>query len=152
MAAITYRVATPDDIETLAEMRWQMEIERQPAIVTRAEFVAAYTAAARSEIEQGTHHAWLAEADGQPIACAVLIWWLAPPNMHQLRRRRGFVTSVYTQVPYRRQGIARRLMRMLIDHARAQGIHRLILWPSDFGESLYRELGFVPSHAMELDL
>jgi GNAT superfamily N-acetyltransferase len=152
MPAITYRVATPDDIETLAALRWEMEVERQPATVTRAEFVAAYSAAARSELEQGTHQAWLAAADGEVIAGAVLIWWLAPPNMRQLRRRRGLVTSVYTRPAYRRQGIARQLMRMLIDHARAQGIQRLILWPSDAGEPLYRELGFAPSHGMELDL
>lgn len=152
MPTITYRVTTPDDIETLAALRWEMEVERQPATVTRAEFVAAYSAAARSEIEQGTHQAWLAEVDGEAIAGAVLVWWLAPPNMQHLRRRRGVVTSVYTRPAYRRQGVARQLMRRLIDHARAQGIHRLILWASDTGEPLYRELGFAPSRGMELNL
>ncbi len=149
---ITYRAAMPSDVETLAELRWAMESERHAVAADRAAYVAAYTAATRDELERGTHRAWLAEADGEAVACVLLIWWVMPPNFENAHRKRGFVSSVYTRPDYRRQGVARHLMSMLIEEARARGLQRLVLWSSDMGRPLYEDLGFAPSRGLELNL
>lgn len=147
---ITYRAATADDCEALACLRWEMEAERHPdQVLPRAEYVAAYVAQTRDEIVRGNYRAWLAEADGEPISSALMIWWVMPPTAEQMQRRRGFVTSVYTRPAYRRRGIARRLMETLLEAARAEGVQRLILWASDMGRPLYEDLGFAPSRGLE---
>ena len=154
MAAISYRAATPDDVAALAALRWENQAERHPDRQHR-DTLEAYTAAfieqARDELARGIHQAWLAEADGQAVACVMLVWWVMPPNPDEHQRRRGFVTSVYTRPAYRRQGVARQLMTLLIEHARAEGLQRLILWSSDMGRPLYEDLGFTPSTGFELN-
>lgn len=149
---ITYRVATGDDVDALARMRWQMETERHPEI--QADY-AAYLEAARqdirSEIERGAHIAFLAEAEGEVVACAILIWWTMLPNLTTLHRKRGYVSSVYTDPAWRRRGIARHLMEQIIARAREMGMDRLILWASSMGRPLYLDQGFEPSRALELN-
>ncbi len=150
---IRCRVATVADIEALAELRWQMATEYQEGEVTRADYIAAFCEAVRGELEQGRYQAWLAEADGQPVACTVLIWWPMPPNIEDLHRRRGYVSSVYTHPDYRRLGLARTLMEMLVAQARELHIGKLLLSSSSMGRPLYLSMGFVVSdRGMELAL
>ncbi len=124
--AITYREATGADVETLADLRWRMQTERHPEHPATAEHYAAYLEAARqdirAEIERGTHIAFLAEADGEVVACALLIWWATLPSLTDLHRKRGYVSNVYTAPDWRRNGIARALMERIIARAREMGV------------------------------
>jgi GNAT superfamily N-acetyltransferase len=153
MEEITYRAATAEDVGALAALRWEMEVERHDELLrTREEFLRTAIADTREELAAGRHLAWLAEAKGEPVASVLLIWWAMPPNMHEIHRRRGFVSSVYTTPEYRRRGIARYLMATLIERARSMGIQRLVLWSSDMGRPLYEDLGFIPCRGLELNL
>jgi GNAT superfamily N-acetyltransferase len=150
---IQYRMATVEDLDTLAELRWQMAIEHDESNVTREKYITAYRESVRDELARGRYFAWLAEVDGQPVACTVLIWWPMPPNLDELQRRRGYVSSVYTHPDFRRLGLARTLMAMLISHAREIHITKLLLNTSTMGRSLYESLGFVvPERGMEIPL
>lgn len=153
LGAITFRVATADDVDALAQMRWQMETERHPEHPATAEAYTAYLAAARrdirAEIERGAHIPFVAEVEGRVVACAILIWWTMLPSLTELHRTRGYVSSVYTEPAWRRHGVARRLMELLMARAREMGMRRLILWASDMGRPLYLDLGFGPSPALE---
>ncbi len=149
---ITYRLATTDDVDTLAQKRWQMETERHPDIqADYAAYLAAARQAIRPEIERGAHIAFLAEAEGEVVACAILIWWTMLPSLTELHRRRAYVSSVYCDPAWRRRGIARHLMEQLLAHAQEMGVQRLILWASDMGRPLYLDQGFEPSRALELN-
>jgi GNAT superfamily N-acetyltransferase len=154
VTSITYRAATADDAGALAQLRYEMEVERYPDGIAfdRETYLAAHRQVTRDWLARGGCDAWLAEADGAAVACVILMAWEMHPNGRQLSRRRGLVTGVYTQPAYRRQGIARRLMELLLERARELGVHRLILWASDMGRPLYEELGFTASRAMELNL
>jgi GNAT superfamily N-acetyltransferase len=152
MAEISYRAATLDDLETLAALRWEMQIEGDSDLVEaagRETYIATYCAEMRAEMQRGRLCAWIAEAESQPVASVSLIWWVVPPTIQHPRRRRGQVSNVYTRPAYRRQGISRQLMLLLLEHAHAQGIQRLVLWASEMGAPLYASLGFAPSGAME---
>jgi ribosomal protein S18 acetylase RimI-like enzyme len=151
MPQITYRAATLDDLAALAALRWDMEAELRGDLGSRDAYVAAYTAARRADMERGACLAWIAEWDHRPIACVQLVWWAAP-HAQLLHRKRGYVTGVYTAPAYRRQGVARQLLELLIAHAREHGIQRLMLYPSEMGAPLYESLGFGPSRGMELNL
>jgi GNAT superfamily N-acetyltransferase len=154
-SAITYRVATSSDVDALARMRWQMETERHPEHPQTEANYAAYLAAARAtiapEIERGAHIPFVAEADGEVVACAILTWWTMLPSLTEPHRTRGYVSSVYTDPAWRRRGVARRLMDQLIAHTQEMGVHRLILWASDMGRPLYLDQGFKSSPALELN-
>jgi GNAT superfamily N-acetyltransferase len=154
MPEISYRAATLDDIGVLARMRWEMERERHSDEVHVEEdaYLAAHRRMLAEAMGRGDCMAWLAEADGAPVACTVLLLLAMPPNAKRLERRRGIVTNVYTYPEYRRQGIARHLMQMLIAEAKDRGVHRLMLWASDMGRPLYEDLGFEPSYALEMNL
>jgi GNAT superfamily N-acetyltransferase len=156
MPDIIYRMAVPADIETLADLRWQMQAEWEHdaahAPGARAHYIATYRAEMLPEMEHGRLRAWIAEDAGQPIAAVSLIVWIVPPSLDRPHRPRAQVSNVFTQPEYRRQGISRELMLRLIADARALGIQRLILWASEMGEPLYVGLGFERSHGMELRL
>lgn len=151
--AISYREATAADVEALADLRWRMETERHPEHPATEAHYAAYLEAARedihAEIASGRHIAFLAEADGKVVACAILIWWAMLPSLTDLHRKRGYVSSVYTDPAWRRRGLARALMERLIARASALDVRRLILWASDMGRPLYLDLGFSPSRGLE---
>ena len=151
--AITCRAATEADIEALADLRWQMSAEYEAGEVTRQQYVAAFREAIADEMARGRYRAWLAEADGRPVACTALIWWPMPPNLDELHRRRGYVSSVFTHPDYRRQRLARTLMEMLIAEARVLHITKLLLNTSTMGRSLYESMGFVvPERGLEIPL
>lgn len=154
MGEVRYRQATVADLPTLAQLRWEMEVERHPEEVSEerhATYLAAYIADCQPELTAERHQSWLAEADGQAVACATLIPWIMPPNREELHRKRGFVSSVYTRPEYRRQGIARHIMQMVLVAARDQGLTRVILWASEMGRDLYLSLGFIPSRGYEIN-
>jgi ribosomal protein S18 acetylase RimI-like enzyme len=53
---------------------------------------------------------------------------------------------------YRRRGIARSIMRELIDRWRSQGFDCVCLHASDEGRPLYEQIGFQPTNEMRLNL
>lgn len=151
MTTITYREAAADDTETLAELRYAMECEHRPDCPApdRRTYLATHREVTREWMARGGLHAWLAEADGVPVACVILLDWRMHPNFNDLNRRRGLVSGVYARPECRRQGIARRLMEQLVAYACEHHISPLMLWASEMGEPLYAQLGFEPSRAME---
>jgi GNAT superfamily N-acetyltransferase len=155
MPDITYRLATLADLDTLADLRWQMQAEYHPEALApgvRQRYIATYRAEMLPEMEHGRLRAWIAEDAGRPVAAVTLICWLVPPAVDQPHRPRGQVSNVFTQPEYRRRSISRHLMQLLIADARELGITRLVLWASEMGEPLYLGLGFEHSHALELAL
>jgi GNAT superfamily N-acetyltransferase len=137
-------------VGALARMKWAMEIERYPDLTADCDtFFADARASIQAEIERGLQVGFLAEAGGEAIACAILIWWPMLPTLTERQRRRGFVSTVYTLPAYRRRGVARQIMENLMARARELGIHRVILWASEMGRPLYFDLGFAPSSALE---
>jgi GNAT superfamily N-acetyltransferase len=56
--------------------------------------------------------------------------------------RSGYIYGVCTEERYRRRGYSRLVVRALLDWYADQGVPRIELHASEFGEALYRELGF----------
>jgi len=62
------------------------------------------------------------------------------------------VTNGDTLPAYRRRGLARQLLEVLIPHARQVGVKRLFLEASCLGQPLYEEFGCRLTRGMELVL
>ncbi len=90
--------------------------------------------------------------DGDEVIGTAIISTVDDYRAFALNLVSAHVNAVFVKARYRRQGIARRLMRLAIDWARARGCVRVRLRTSDDGQALYVSLGFKPGTEMELTL
>jgi GNAT superfamily N-acetyltransferase len=155
---LTLRLATVDDIPTLVSHRRKM-FEDMAALQgeqhDRAGLDAmdeTYAVLLRYEIPAGSTRVWVIDVDSQIAASGALRFtdWLPRPG--GLRRGLVYVHSVYTEPDYRRQGLARRILRAMIADCRAKHWPRISLHASEQGRSLYESLGFKPTNEMRLVL
>ena len=86
------------------------------------------------------------------VASALLVVSEKPANPSFITGRTGTVFNVYTQPPYRRQGNAEVLMRMLLYDAQAMDLDYVELKATSDGIPLYEKLGFGPVTAGYQDM
>lgn len=102
-------------------------------------------------LAEGNYQAWFFEdASGRVVAGGgiTLVEYHSGPRDPEPRR--AWVVNVYTELEYRKRGLARRLMEEMVQWTRDQGYHSLSLHASDFGRPLYESMGFVPTNEMRL--
>lgn len=151
----TLRLATPEDAEVIAHHRVAMFREmgdlRQEELA--APLLAASVPVLQRLMQEGAYVAYLAVEAGQVIAGAGVH---VRPQLPRIASDGRGITStwapllvnVYTEPAWRRQGVARALVRALMDWAAAQGFDQLALHASDAGRPLYVSLGFAASNEM----
>ena len=156
--ALTLRPATATDIPVLVGHRRKMfedmaALRGDPHNRAGLESMdAQYSAQLRYEVPSGSTRIWVIEIDGKIAASGALKLtdWLPRPDGS--RRGLAYVHSVYTEPPYRRQGLARLILNTMIEYGRQNGWSRLSLHASEMGRGLYEELGFKPTNEMRLVL
>ena len=143
---LNYRKATIGDVDLLTKIR--IEVLRaanglsDDADMTEVEHQSYeyYQKALRD----GTHTAYLA-FDGDRFAGAGGIsYYQVMPTFHNPSGNKAYIMNMYTRPEYRRQGIARRMLDILINDAKARGISFITLEATMMGRSLYESAGFVP--------
>ena len=97
--------------------------------------------------------AWVAETGTRKIiACAgVSIYELAPKPWN-LASRYAFISSMYTEPEWRRQGIGGKLLEETLAYSRSLGITYATLHASESGKSLYQSFGFSDTNEMRMKL
>jgi GNAT superfamily N-acetyltransferase len=139
----TIRTATIADIPQIVLHRAQMF--RDMALpAAYGDMEPAFELWLRHALPSKTYLGWMAVTEtGEVAGGAGLIVMPWPPGPVSMDPRCGFVFNVYTAPPHRQQGLARRLMEAIHDYCRAEGIERMALNASTFGESLYQSMGYV---------
>lgn len=105
-------------------------------------------------LASGEYQGWFAETpEGKVVAGAGVhvkpqLPRIAPGGGRVASDAVPLVVNVWTEPQWRGQGLARRLMRHLMDQARERGHDRVVLHASDAGRPLYAALGFVPTNEM----
>jgi GNAT superfamily N-acetyltransferase len=66
--------------------------------------------------------------------------------------RRGYILNVYTEREFRRRGLSRCLMEVIVEWCRGNGIDTVILHASSAGRALYESLGFTVTNEMRIML
>jgi GNAT superfamily N-acetyltransferase len=150
---ITIREATPDDAEIIYRQRLAMfediwgELNSDGVVAMKATFIPWV----RRGLADGSYHGWLAcTEDGCAVAGGGLIVheWMAHPLSADPRR--AYIANVYTKPDYRRNGIARCIVRTIVNWCRVEGFRVVSLHASPFGRPLYESLGFEPTNEMRL--
>jgi GNAT superfamily N-acetyltransferase len=150
---VLIRPATPDDIpELLRHRRGMYEDMGYNDAGTLSGMVSTCKPYLASALANGTLHGWLACAGEKVVAGGVVLVSPWPSHPYDGQCRRATILNMYTDPPFRRQGIARRLMQTMIDWCRKEGFVHVTLHASDKGRPLYDSLGFEVTNEMRLNL
>jgi ribosomal protein S18 acetylase RimI-like enzyme len=88
--------------------------------------------------------AYLAEEDGEAVACAFLLVSERPAGPAFMNGLTGLILNVHTAPEYRRRGLARTLLEAALADAKQMGVSRVELKATPMGQGLYEKLGFRP--------
>lgn len=150
---IAIRTATIADARVLAELRWEFRSAQNPAVETRDAFVRRCAAWMRRELQEGREWtAWVAVQEHAIVGQAWLHIVGKIPNPVAEREQLAYLSNLYVQ-PSSRGGTGTRLLEAVLDSCRANGIDRVVLWPSKRSVTLYLKHGFLRGgDVMELKL
>lgn len=102
---------------------------------------------------EGDQTTVVAVDDGRCVACASMSYIEIMPTFSHPSGKRAHLMNVYTEKDYRRRGIARQLVNMLIGDARAHGATEISLDATESGRPLYESMGFKASEeCMVIDI
>ena len=105
----------------------------------------------KKALGDGSYRHWLGTDSAGRVAGGggvLLSPW--PANPHDLCVERAIILNVYTELEFRRRGVARQVMDVILDWLKARGLRSVNLHASDEGRPLYEALGFQPTNEMRL--
>lgn len=105
----------------------------------------------RDSLADESHIAYLVY-DGETFAgSGGISFFRVMPTFHNPDGRKAYIMNMYTRPEYRRKGIGRQTLGLLVAAAREKGITAISLEATDMGRPLYEKFGFVcMEHEMEL--
>ena len=141
---IVYRIATKEDIELLMSSRLEMlkVVNNLPADY---EYSNQLVDESRDYFLNGDHITVLALDGSEVIGCASMSFMRIMPTFSHPTGKRAHLMNVYTRNEYRRQGIARKMVGMLIEETWKRGATEISLDATKMGRPLYESLGFTSS-------
>ena len=138
---ITYRKLTENDLETFINMR--INQLREEGATDEMDLSPALMDYYQRHLANGTFVSWLALDGDKIIGTSGMSFVEKPPYFGCPTGRIGLLSSMYTNPDYRRQGIAKELLRRVVEEARAYGCGTVQITASDMGVLLYSDFGFV---------
>ena len=147
-----YRVTDANDIDMLMDVRLSMLriVNDLPADYI---FDDELVVSSRRYFLEGDQTTVVAVDDGRCVACASMSYIEIMPTFSHPSGKRAHLMNVYTEKDYRRRGIARQLVNMLIGDARAHGATEISLDATENGRPLYESMGFKASEeCMVIDI
>jgi GNAT superfamily N-acetyltransferase len=100
----------------------------------------------------GSFRGWLAVERERVIGGGAVLINPWPSHPYDLECRRATILNVYVHPDFRRKGVARQLMKTMIDWCRKESFAAVYLHASKNGRPLYEAMGFKPTTEMRLDL
>lgn len=154
MDDISIRQATIDDIPDLVRLRRlmfeSMGYDNPVQLDAANRAAAAYFCDA---IPRDEFYGWLAVTpEGEIVGSGGAVIDRHPPGPSNLSGQIGYVMNVVTVPAYRRRGIARRVMQVMLRWLAEQGIQHVTLHATEMGHPLYQELGFKTGNEMRVRL
>jgi len=151
---ISIRPATPQDSAVILHHRRSMFQDMGEGSAEDLDRMVEATAPwLAGALADGSYRGWLAEtADQRVVAGGGVLISTWPAGPRDPITKRALIINVYVEREVRKQGLARRLMSLMIQWLQEQGFHSIVLHASDAGRHLYETLGFVPTNEMRLRL
>lgn len=141
---IDYRFATGKDLDVLVRSRLEV-LKAVNQLAGNYPFSDDLIRESQSFFENGDHTTVLAVSDGTIIGCGTICYIRVMPTFSHPMGKRARLMNVYTAENFRRQGIAGKMVSMLIEEAWNRGVSEISLDATESGRLLYESLGFVDS-------
>ena len=139
-----YRIATKQDMDLLMSSRLEMlrvVNDLSDDYIYSEELVRE----SRAYFENGDQTTVLAIDGDEVIGCATICYLYMMPTFSHPTGRRAHLMNVYTRSTYRRQGIAKKMMEILLAEAWDRGVTEITLDATKSGRPLYESFGFQDS-------
>ena len=135
--SITYRKLEEKDLETFIRMR--ITQLREEGATEDLDLVPALMDYYHRHMADGTFVSWLAVDDDQIVGTSGMSFVEKPPYFGCPTGRVGLLSSMYTDPAYRRRGIAKELLRRVVEEAREYGCGSVQITASDIRSLRGRE-------------
>lgn len=146
---LQFRKAAADDLEMLVTSRIEMLKAANPTLPD-ADFVKAAESCRiyyLKSLEEDIHIAYLA-FDGDVFAgCGGVSFYQVLPNCKNPSGMNAYIMNIYTVPGFRGQGIATKIVDLLVKEALLRGIHEISLKATDMGRPVYERYGFQKDEA-----
>lgn len=124
-------------------MRWRAEVIRSVfGVEPSKRLLVANRQFYRNHLADGTHIAYVADLDGEDCGCGAVCFSDELPSPDNPTGRCAYIMNVYVREPYRNRGVARHIVRCLIDEALQRSCGKIFLETTAEGRRLYLSLGF----------
>lgn len=140
---IKYIIASKDNIDVLIQSRLEM-LRVVNELPSDYMFSDEFIAESREYFKNAAQTTVLA-VDKAVVGCASLCYIKLMPTFSHPTGKRAHLMNVYTKSEYRRQGIAYKMIGMLINEAKEKGVTEISLDTTEQGRALYKKCGFVES-------
>ena len=139
--AVEYRKLTDKELDTFIEMR--INQLREEGAKENIDLRPALKDYYNRHIREGTFVSWLAVDGDKIIGTSGMFFVEKPPYFGCPNGKIGLLSSMFTNPDYRRKGIAKELLRRVVEEARKYGCGTIQITASDMGVKLYTAYGFV---------
>ena len=146
MSDIVYEIAKKEDIELLMSSRLEMLLEVND-LPKDYRYDAEFVENNRRYFLEGDQTTVLAFDGKKVIGCASISYIEVMPTFDHPTGKRAHLMNVYTNGNYRRLGIAKKMIDMLMDEAKSRGVTEISLDATEAGKPLYANCGFKFSDA-----
>lgn len=138
---VIYRNATIDDINFLVESRLEfinvsINDENYELIKSNLYFYF------KHGLNEKQCDIILAEDDSLIIGTGIIFYYYSVPSLFNPWGKTAYITSMFVNETYRRQGIALIILDKLIKEALLKEYHVFLLQETDMGRPLYEKYGF----------
>ncbi len=140
---IEYIIASEKDMDLLMQSRLKM-LRTVNSLTEDYKFSEEMINNIRKYFINGDHTTVLA-IDKEVIGCATMCYIEMMPTFSHMTGKRAHLMNVYTDKEYRRQGIAMKMLRILINKAKEKGVTEISLDATEAGRPLYAKAGFTAS-------
>ena len=138
---IRYKRLTEKELNTFIHMR--INQLREEGAKEKIDLVPALKEDYPRHMADGPFVSWLALDEENIIGTSGMSFVEKPPYFGCPSGKIGLLSSMYTDLEYRRRGIAKELLSRVIDDAREYGCGTIQITASDMGVKLYTDFGFV---------
>jgi len=142
---MNFRIATLDDLPSLAAARWAFRTESggEVALETEQAFARRYEAFVRDALQSRRWTYWIAETvDGECVSHMAVCIVQSIPRPSRVSDQWGYLTDCYTRPQFRNRGVGRELLAHVKAWADSQDLEMLVVWPSDKSDGFYARAGF----------
>jgi len=153
MEEIVIRSATISDVPALAAFRLGLRSRPGMNVETEASFLKRCEAWMAGALNRPEWCCWVAAQAANHVLIAALWLQLVDkiPNPTSEAERLAYITNFFVDESARGQGLGSRILDDAIDWCRQNGVHSVILWPTDRSRTLYQRHGFdIPKGLFEL--